>query len=68
MAGKFDHVVALYHLELGKPLKIAHKLSERVLFPRPIERLNVKLTDFFFHESTIAGLRHYGRENKVHVK
>ncbi|QQP53921.1 Putative LOC101234561, partial [Caligus rogercresseyi] len=39
-----------------------HKLTERVLYPRTLEKMNVKLTNSLFHESTIAALRHYGSE------
>ena len=49
----------LYQLELGKPLKLAHKLTERVLAPKSIEKCNVMLAERFFHESTIAALEHY---------
>lgn len=55
----FNHVKELYELELTKPVKISHKLIQKVLTPRPIERTNVMLADRFFHESTIAGLEFY---------
>lgn len=55
-----SHVISLYHRELGKSVKIAHKLSHKVLYPLPIERSKVELADRFFHESTINGLEFYG--------
>ena len=41
-------------------LRIAHKLSETVLNPKTIEKVNVKLALSVFDESTIAALNHYG--------
>ena len=55
-----SHVISLYHRELDKSVKIAHKLSHKVLYPLPIERSKVELADRFFHESTINGLEFYG--------
>ena len=52
---RFEHVKELYKKELGKPVKIAHKITERVLAPKPIEKSNVMLAERFYHESTIAG-------------
>jgi hypothetical protein len=60
---RFEHVKQLYQKELGKPVKIAHKLTEKVLAPKPIERCNVMLSERFFHESTINGLHHYSAEH-----
>jgi hypothetical protein len=59
----FEHVKQLYQKELGKPIKIAHKLSDKVLSPKPIERCNVMLAECFFHESTINGLSHYSPDH-----
>ena len=39
----FPHIQALYCIELGKPTKMAHKLTEKVLHPKVIEKSNVKL-------------------------
>ncbi len=55
----FCHLEELYQLELGKPVKIAYKLNDKVLHPSAIEKTNVKLADAAFHESTIAGLEFY---------
>ncbi len=59
---KFNHLELMYNLELGKPVKIAYKLSDKVLHPTNIEKTNVLLADSLFHESTIAGLRFYSKE------
>ena len=55
----FLHLEQLYNLELGKPVKMAYKLSDKVLHPTNIEKTNVLLADSLFHESTIAALRFY---------
>jgi hypothetical protein len=59
MAPKFEHLEQLYQHELGKPVKFAHKLTRKVLCPRPIERCNVMLAERTFHESTVAALDYY---------
>ncbi len=53
------HVEELYYKELGKPVKLAYKLSEKVLHPTAIEKTNVQLADSFFHDSTISALKFY---------
>ncbi len=55
----FRHLETLHNIEKGKPIKMAHKLTEKVLHPMSIEKTNVKLADAFFHESTIAALEFY---------
>ncbi len=55
----FDHIEEMYTLELGKPVKMAYKLNDKVLHPSNIEKTNVQLADSLFHESTIGGLRYY---------
>ena len=60
LTAKFSDVVAVYNNECHKPLRIAHKLSETVLNPKTIEKVNVKLALSVFDESTIAALNHYG--------
>ncbi len=57
--GHFRHLEELYELELGKPAKLAYKLTEKVLHPSAIERTNVKLADAVFHDSTISALEFY---------
>ncbi|QQP39506.1 Putative LOC101234561, partial [Caligus rogercresseyi] len=63
MNASFAHVKSLYELELGKPIKVAHKLTAKVLNPRPIECMSVELADRFFHPSTIAGLQYYSKDH-----
>ena len=46
-------------MELGKPIKMAYRLSDRVLNPASIERTNVSLADACFHQSTINALKYY---------
>jgi hypothetical protein len=46
-------------MELGRPVKYAHKLTERVLNPKSIEKTNVDLSCRFFHESTVHALQYY---------
>jgi len=43
------------------PVKLAYKLSHRVLFPGPIERQSVQLTSAVFHDSTVEALRYYSK-------
>ena len=56
-----QHIKELYKLELGKPVKYAYKLSDKVLHPMPIEKTNVNLADCLFHESTINALEYYAK-------
>ena len=53
------HIEELYKLELGQPVKIAYKLTNKVLHPQPIEKTKVELADRLFHESTINALDYY---------
>ena len=41
----FSHLKELYALEKGRNRKFAHKFTEKVLHPKPIEKTNVKLAD-----------------------
>ncbi len=59
----FHDIKLLMDIELGKPLKIAHKLTDKVVNPLALEKTNVSLADAVFHESTINALRTY--EKKV---
>ena len=56
---KISHLQKVYNRELGKHLKIAHRLSEKVLHPSTIEKTNEKLADVLFHNSTINALMFY---------
>jgi len=55
----FKHIERMYTMEVGKPLKMAHKLNDKVMHPLSIEKTNVKLADAVFHESTINALEFY---------
>ena len=55
----FDHLVKVFQLEEKKPVKLAYKLSHRVLFPGPIERQSVQLASAVFNDSTLQALRYY---------
>ena len=61
ITGRFDHLKDLYKMELGDPMKRAHKLNDTVLHPSSVEKTNVMLADSCFHESTIVGLKHWGK-------
>ena len=52
----FEHIVRLYKSEVGKPIKYAYKLTDKVITPTGIEKTSVKLPDALFHRSTIEGL------------
>ena len=51
---KFDHIKVLYELDLGKPMKMGYKISDKVLSPSTIEK-----TNSCCHESTINALKYY---------
>jgi hypothetical protein len=61
IAPDMDHIECLRKIELGRPAKYAHKLTDKVLHPMPIQKTNVKLADSLFHESTIEGLVYYSK-------
>jgi hypothetical protein len=56
-----QHTRDLYELEMGRSVKYAHKLTERVLNPKSIEKTNVDLACRFFHESTVHGLEYFAK-------
>ena len=60
LRANFAHIRQLYDLELGNPVKMAHKLNDKVLNPSSLEKTSVKLADAVFHESTINALTYYG--------
>ena len=57
----FKHLESLFHLESSMSLRLAHKLSERVLCPANIQRMSAKLAMSLFHDSTIAALQYYAK-------
>ncbi len=65
LSADFKHLEQLYDYELGKPAKMAHKLSEKALHPTALEKTNVKLADSVFHDSTIAALDYYAEEKNA---
>ena len=58
---KFSHLRDLFEMERAKPLRMAHKLNEKILKPSNLEKTNVGLAEAFFHESTIAALSYYAK-------
>uniref|UniRef100_A0A0K2VIC1 Putative LOC101234561 [Hydra vulgaris] n=1 Tax=Lepeophtheirus salmonis TaxID=72036 RepID=A0A0K2VIC1_LEPSM len=55
----FAHIREIFNKESTLGVKLAHKLSIKVLNANTIEKTNVKLADAVFHESTIAALKFY---------
>ena len=45
-------------------MKIAHKLSDKVMNPLALEKTNVMLADAAFHESTVNALKEFGKDFK----
>ena len=64
----FAHVRQLQDIEIGHPVKIAHKLNDKVLNPRSLEKTNVRLADALFHERTINGLEYYSKNGFPHFQ
>ena len=56
MIAKWNILRHLYHLESTNPLVKLSKLSEKSVFPKPIERQNVNLCLNVFSYETIAAL------------
>ena len=55
----FKHVEMVFKLESGKPIKMAHRLSEKALHPSVIERSNVQHAEAVFHASTVNAMTFY---------
>ena len=60
LTASFADIEKVYNLEYQKSLRIAHRLTEIVLKPNSIEKVNVKLALAVFHESTVIRLKEYG--------
>ena len=64
LTAKLSDVKNVYDLDIDlerhKPLRIAHKLTETVLNPKRIKKVNLKLAMSFLHESTRIALKQYG--------
>lgn len=58
------HLDQLYCLELGGAVKMAHRLTDRVLHPTSVERVNVQLAMAATHESTVSALRYFSQVDK----
>ena len=59
LCAEFKDVKDIYQMECKMPLKLAHKLTEKCIAPKPIERSSVKMSAAVFHESTCAALLYY---------
>ena len=57
-----SHLEKVYSLECYSQAKMAYRLTDKVLHPTSIERVNVQLAIAATHESTIAALRFYGQQ------
>ena len=55
----FDHLKMIHDEEHGQPAKLAYKLTDKVLNPSVLERVNVKLAAAATDESTCAALRFF---------
>ena len=62
LEARVTDIKMFYEMELGKPLLIAYKLSDKVLAPSNIEKTNVILADSLFHVATINGLQFYAKK------
>ena len=58
LTASFADVETVYNNECGKPLRIAHKLSETVLRPKSIEKVNVNLAHYCMNRQLML-LKHY---------
>ena len=54
---RFEHLKMIHDSELGQPAKLAFKLTDKVLNPSVLERVNVQLAAAATDESTCAALR-----------
>ena len=55
----FIDIRNLYAEESKQPLKLAHKLTQKSLAPKNIEKTSVKLSNAIFHESTLHALQYF---------
>lgn len=55
----FAHVKELFEVELGKPIKMAYKLTKKAISPKAIEKTNVMLAQSVFDDSTISAMEFY---------
>ena len=55
----FSHLIRVHNMERGDPAKLAYKLTDRVLHPSVLERVNVGLAAAATDQSTSAALRYF---------
>lgn len=60
----YKHLEQVHMMELGGQVKMAHRLTDRVLHPTSVERVNVRLAIAATHESTVAALRYFSQSDK----
>ena len=58
----FSHLIRLHNMERGDPAKLAFKLTDRVLHPSVLERVNVSLAAAATHQSTSAALQYFAEK------
>jgi hypothetical protein len=44
VVANFANLIEIYEMELHMPVRMAHKLNHRVLYPGPIERQSVQVS------------------------
>ncbi|XP_040575184.1 uncharacterized protein [Lepeophtheirus salmonis] len=65
LEAEFEHVKQIYNMELGQDVKLAHKLSHKVISSQSVEKCNNDdLSLRFFHESTLKALSHYASKDE----
>ncbi|QQP40436.1 Putative LOC101234561, partial [Caligus rogercresseyi] len=64
----FAHIREVHKIESTFKVRLAHKLSLKVLNPTSIEKTNVKLADATFHESTIGALKFYSKDKPAFLE
>lgn len=63
----FSHLTKLYNIERGHPGKLAYRLTDKVLQPSALERVNVGIAAAATHETTCKALRYFA-ENRPDCK
>ena len=59
-----SHLEKIHAMEYSSQAKMAYRLTDKVLHPTSIERVNVQLAIAATHETTIAALRFYGQQEQ----
>ena len=55
----FGHLIRLHNMERGDPVKLTYKLTDKVLQPSALERVNVGLAAAATQSSALAALRYF---------